>query len=362
MTETANRLAAVRRAMAEAELEALVVHQSENRRYLTGFTGSAGMPIVSPQAAALLVDSRYDERARREATGFEIIRIDGAPGETMTAYLNDLKAVKIGFEADTVSVSELARLQKAMPSAEWQATSGLVERIRAVKSEAEIAALRSAAQLTDQAMAFARAHARPGMTEKALAWALEVFMRENGAEALAFPIIVAGGPNGALPHHQPGDYPLAPNEPIVIDLGAQKDGYCGDLTRTMSLGAATDAEYESVYRIVDEANRRACEGLRPGMTGAEGDALARVLIAEAGHGDRFGHGLGHGVGLYVHEMPRLGSTADDTTLQPGMVFTIEPGIYLPGRFGVRVEDLVVLRENGAELLSHSPKDAVIPVG
>jgi Xaa-Pro aminopeptidase len=227
--------------------------------------------------------------------------------------------------------------------------------MRAIKEEDEIAAIRRAAELTDRAMAHALSLARPGMREKELAWAIESFMREQGADGTAFEIIVGSGRNSALPHYSPGLDTLALDQPIVIDMGAKIDDYNADLTRTMALGPAADPEYERVWHLVHAANEAVVAALRPGMTGREADAIARELITAAGYGDAFGHGLGHGVGLDIHELPRLGPAADDTPLAVGMVLTIEPGIYLPGRFGVRLEDLAVVREDGVELLSHAPK-------
>lgn len=359
MTEPTSRLQALQQRLAEQELDALVVHQAENRRYLTGFTGTAGWPIVARSSAWLLVDGRYDERARREATGVTVVRLTGLQYEAIRECLVEAGAERVGFEAETVSVAELERLRQAVPTVTWVATSGLVEELRAVKSEAEIQRIRSAAALTDEAFAFACQHARPGMSEKELAWATEVFMREHGADGLAFDIIVASGPNGALPHHQSSDRPLARGEPIVIDLGARLEGYCADLTRTFSLGEATDPLYREVYEIVERANRTATARLRSGLTTTEADASAREVIAGAGYGEQFVHGLGHGVGLNVHELPRLGPLAQAKELVAGMVVTIEPGIYLPGRFGVRIEDLVVVRETGAEVLSQAPKQPVV---
>ncbi len=360
MTEQHNRRQALRLRLQELELDAFVVHQAENRRYLTGFTGTAGLPVITPTAAWLLVDGRYDERARREAPDITVVRIGAAAYETLQQCLTEVQARRVGFEADTVSVSELQRLTEHLPDVEWVATTAEVEKLRAVKSEAEIERLRAAAALTDEALAFACQHARPGMTEGELAWAIEVFLREHGAEALAFETIVASGPNAALPHHQSGDRPLAVGEPIIIDLGARVHGYCGDLTRTFSLGPAADPLYLSVYEIVERANRQAIAGLRPGVTTAELDALARGVIEAAGYGDRFVHGLGHGVGLQVHELPRLGPVTPAATLHAGMVVTIEPGIYLPERFGVRIEDLVVIRDHGAQVLSAAARQPVLP--
>jgi Xaa-Pro aminopeptidase len=237
--------------------------------------------------------------------------------------------------------------------------AGVVEPHRAVKTEAEIDRIRAAVDLGDRAMELAYATAAPGMTERELAWRLERFMRESGAECLAFDVIVGAGEDGALPHHSPGDRPIRAAEPIVIDLGARIDGYNGDLTRTFSLGAAADGEYMAVYGVVDRACQASKEALKAGVSCRALDEVARAVIREAGYGDYFGHGLGHGVGLNVHEAPRLGPAADDDVLREGMVVTIEPGIYLPGRFGVRIEDLVVVRADGAEVLSGARKNPVI---
>jgi Xaa-Pro aminopeptidase len=360
MTDTKQRLTRLRLALVDQEVDALVIHQGENRRYVTGFSGTAGLPIVTASEALLLADTRYDERARREAPGFTVQRVEGRMIDCLSRALADLGVHRVGFEADTVTVSELDELKETTPDIEWVATSGIVERLRAIKSAAEIASIRAAVKLTDAAMDHAYDIARPGLTETALTWQIELFMRENGAEAVAFDIIVAAGENGALPHHQPGERPIQVGDPIVIDLGARVGGYCGDLTRTFCLGPARDAGYGEVYEVVAAANRKAIEGLRPGMTGVEVDALARDVIGAAGFGDNFGHGLGHGVGLQVHELPRLSPMAGDTPLAVGMVMTIEPGIYLNGRFGVRIEDLIVMGETGAEVLSQCRQAMVIP--
>jgi len=256
-------------------------------------------------------------------------------------------------------VAEMDRLRAAVPDAEWVPTSGLVEKQRAVKSAAELARIAAAVELTDAAMEFAYGEARAGMTERQLAWRLEVFLRERGAESLAFETIVGSGANGALPHHSTGDDLLQAGRPIVIDIGAKLGGYCGDLTRTFSLGTVKEDRYQEVYDVVAAASARAIEGLRPGMTGREADELARQVIADAGYGDAFGHGLGHGVGLNVHELPRLSPLAEDDPLAAGMVVTIEPGIYLPGHFGVRIEDLVVVRDDGVEVLSRARKPPIV---
>ena len=355
------RLDAIRADLASLELNALVVGQQHNRRYLTGFTGSSGLAVVTGDAARLLTDSRYFEQAEREAPEFGLERIDGNVFERLAGVLSALGAERVGFEADSLSVSEYERYRSATPGVTWVATSALVEKRRAVKCEDEIELLRQAARLTDRAIEHVAGVIRPGITERSLAWQLERFMRENGAEALSFEPIVASGENSAQPHHRPSDRLISAGEPIVIDIGAQLNGYCGDLTRTFSIGPCRYPEYEQVYRIVDLANRTAIAGIQAGKTGPQIDALARDVIAGEGFGDCFGHGLGHGVGLNIHELPRLSRAAGSDPLVEGMVATVEPGIYVEGSFGVRIEDVVVVRANGAEVLTGARKQPVVEI-
>lgn len=359
MSAIPQRLARIRAGLAEQELDLLLVEQPENRRYLSGFTGSAGRLVISPEEAFLVTDSRYYERVEREAP--DVTLVPGPkPFEALGALLERLGARRVGFEADFVTVGLLAKLEEAAPDGlAWTPTQGMVEALRERKSIDEISVLRQAVALADRAMEHAWQVVRPGMTESELAWALERWMREHGAEAVAFDIIVAAGENGALPHHSPGDRRIQEGDPIVIDLGARLDGYHSDLTRTFSLGPARDEDYEAVWELVAEANRLAAEALRPGRTGVEVDAAAREHIAAGGYGEAFGHGLGHGVGLQIHEGPRLSPLAGDRPLQAGNVVTLEPGIYLPGRFGVRIEDIALVQPDGCEILTGVRKPTVV---
>jgi Xaa-Pro aminopeptidase len=358
MSDVTSRVARLRGELVDRELDAIVIWQPQNRRYLSGFTGSTGILLLSADRASLITDSRYFEQVLRQCPEYELERVEGQAFNTLAEVLQKMECARVGIEADTVTVSELQRLDSLLPDVSWVSTSGLVEAQRAVKDEHELVRLEAAVDLTDRAMAHAREVVLPGMTERELAWELEVFMRESGAEGLSFDTIVAAGENGALPHHEPSDRPINLGEPIVIDMGALLDGYCGDLTRTFAVGTPEDADYEKVYEIVDRANREAIASLEVGMTGPEADGVARGVIAAEGYGEYFGHGLGHGVGLYIHELPRLGPTAGDSPLQANMVMTIEPGIYLPGRFGVRIEDVVLLQEDGAHVLSAADKQPV----
>jgi Xaa-Pro aminopeptidase len=358
MIEQADRLAALRRSMAESDLDAVVIEQPENRRYLTGFTGSAGLALIGRDEARFITDSRYYEQVERQSPTFKLQRAGYETLEHLRDCLAELGATRVGFESFYVTVGAFRRRSEMTPDVDWVPLNGTVDRLRARKTPDEVKIIRRAAAMTDAAMQHAYDTAKAGMTERELAWALEVFMREQGADGLAFETIVAGGANGALPHHRPGDDVLSAGEPIVIDMGARVDGYNADLTRTFTLGPANDQDYAAVWELVRQANRAGVAAVVPGRSGREVDAAARDVIAQAGHGDHFGHGVGHGVGLNVHELPKV-SSAGEEPLEQGMVVTIEPGVYLPGRFGVRIEDLVVVTASGAEVVSQAPTIAMV---
>ena len=361
VAEIPTRLAALRGKLAEEELDVLLVSQPENRRYLSGFTGSAGVLLISQEAAILATDFRYYTQAREEAPDFELAEVGYQFKENLPKLLARLDARRVGFESEHLTVAEFERWRDAVAEAEegpreveWVPTKGLVEQLRAVKSAAEIEFIRRAVAVVDQAFAQVIETLRPGMREREVAWALHAAMHELGAEKPSFDIIVAAGPAGAKPHARATDAEIPPGVPIVIDMGAVVDGYCSDMTRTIVIGEP-DATFREIYSLVLEAQQAAEAGIRAGMTGAEADALARDIIKAAGHEEHFGHGLGHGVGLAVHEAPRLSFTATDDPLQPGMVATVEPGVYLPEWGGVRIEDVVVIHEDGVEVLTQTPK-------
>lgn len=338
-------------------VDALLVTQPENRRYLSGFTGSAGWLIISPGSAVLMTDSRYYEQVGREAPDWGLARITGTPYPVLAEQLQAIGVRRLGFESQHVTVDQLETLKRELPDVEWVPLKDTVEPLRAVKDEGEIAAARRAVALTDQALAHALSVARPGMTERQVAWEIESYMRTHGAAAVSFEPIVAAGPNGALPHARPSDRPIQAGEPIVIDIGCVVDGYCSDLTRTVSLGRPSERVLE-VWDIVLRAQLAAEAVMRAGLPGSQADAAARDVIVAAGYGDQFGHGLGHGVGLVVHEKPGAGRLSTDV-LAAGNLVTVEPGIYLPGEFGVRIEDLVLVREDGIEVLSAAPKQPFV---
>jgi Xaa-Pro aminopeptidase len=342
----------------ERELDAILISAPENRRYLSGFTGSAGYLLVTPQRQALFTDSRYTEQAGHQSPHFEVFQM--TPGlDWLMDALAESGIKRVGFESDNMTVASYNRMldaireQDKLGGLSLIATSGITDELRACKDEEELAQLQRAIDASDRAMETVCPTIRAGMTEKEVAWRMEVAMREFGADKVSFGAIVAAGPNGAMVHHRPDDTVIKAGEPIVIDMGAQVNGYCSDLTRTVVVGEP-DEMFHKIYNIVLGAQLTAINTVRPGLTGQECDALSRDIIAEAGYGDNFGHSLGHGVGLAVHENPRVGPRAENV-LEPDMVFTIEPGIYLTGWGGVRIEDIVVLGEEGATQLSRAGK-------
>jgi len=340
------RLKRLRAALAEKDIDAIFVTQAANRRYLSGFDGTAGYLIITDKKAILATDSRYWEQAEREAPDFELFKITGNFLEIFPGLVSKYGIKRLGFESDDVSYDIhhiLKRELKKKTTAKLIAVSGIVEKIRMIKEPEEIRLMKEAAAITDAAFQNVEKKIRAGMMEKQVAWELEKALHEKGSDGLAFPIIVGSGPNAALPHAKPSDRVINAGEPIVIDMGGRYRGYANDLTRTICAGKA-DGRLKEVYNVVLKAQTEAISRIRKGMTGAEADNLAREVIRQAGYGEAFGHSLGHGVGLAEHEEPRLSASSKEK-LTDGMVFTVEPGVYLPGWGGVRVEDTVVM-ENG----------------
>jgi Xaa-Pro aminopeptidase len=351
------RLQKLRGRLVEKELDAIFITQADNRRYLSGFHGTAGYLLITQKKAVLATDFRYTEQAKTEAPDFTIYRINGGLSNWLPGLLGDLKIKKMGFEGGDVTYDFHRRLQSALKNIsngiKLVDTGELVLEIRAVKEPAEIAFITKASRLTDLVIEYVEKKIKTGITEKQIAWELERAMRENGSEPLPFDIIVGSGPNAALPHAKPTDRTVNRGEPIVIDMGAKHRGYASDLTRTVCTGRP-DKKFKEVYGIVLEAQQAAIAQIRRGMTGKEADAIAREVITKAGYGAAFGHSLGHGVGLAEHEMPYL-SPSSKEKLENGMVFTIEPGIYLPEWGGVRIEDTVVMEGGKVRLLTNARK-------
>lgn len=359
------RLDELRRAVRGERLEAFTIINIEgsdslNLRYLTGFSGTFGLLVLTQTEQLLLTDSRYTERAKAEAPQVEVREIKGNWAERLSEALKALGIRRLGLNSRTISLYDFNQLKEKAPEVELVPLEGPVERLRLRKEKEEIERIKRAAELTDRAFEHALEFVRPGLSELEVAWELEKFMREHGSEGVAFPFIVAAGSNSALPHATPGDRELKRGDLLLLDIGARSGGYCADLTRMIALGRPSKKQRE-VYELVRRAQEAALSGIKPGMNGLEADKLAREVIQGAGFGDAFGHGLGHGVGLAVHEGPRLSPLADPEKdiLEPGMVVTVEPGIYLVGEFGVRIEDLTVVRDGGLEVLTGAPKELQI---
>ncbi len=354
-----NRLPAIREVIKEKKLDALFISSQENRRYLSGFTGSAGYLLITQQEAVLATDFRYIEQAGHQAPDYRILRT-GSNLDWFTKLLEEAKVRDMGFEADNMTVATHERLTQKLKetpinsgSVNLTPLTSVTDDLRTFKDAEELKLLQRAIDIADRAMDLVAPTIEPGVTEEEVAWRLEKAMREMGAEGPSFDTIVGSGPNGALPHHRAGDRPIQKGEPIVIDMGAKYQGYCSDLTRTVIIGEP-DAAFRKVYDIVLGAQLTAMSLTKPGVSGADCDGYARKVIDEAGYADNFGHSLGHGVGLAVHEYPGVGPSSQGI-LKEGMVFTIEPGIYISGWGGVRIEDVVLLGKDGTKTLSKAKK-------
>lgn len=346
------RLLKLRAILERGQYDAILVSCPENRCYLSGFTGSDGYLLVSSRAALLATDVRYYEQAKREAPCFELFPLKSYASPWLVDTASQIGVKKLAFEAGHLSYSSYSQFVDTFASATSQVKffpqTGVVESLRSVKDASEIAAIEEAAHLAHVALQKVTGTWQPGLTEKEAAWRLERFMRESGSDFVPFEVIVASGPNAALPHHRPSDRAIGAGEPVVVDFGARVRGYCCDVTRTLWLGKA-EAKLLRVHDIVYGAQRTAIELIKSGMTGGEADRLARTVIEQGGYADAFGHGLGHGVGLETHESPRLGPSSKDM-LTEGMAFTVEPGVYLSGWGGVRIEDTVLMESKGVRVL------------
>ena len=342
----------------EKQLDGVLISAPENRRYLSGFSGSAGYLFITKSEAILVTDSRYTEQATNQSPDFDVRQVPGGWGW----LIDELKSQgvrKVGFESQDMTVSSYNNLidsikgDSSLDDVSMISAPGLAENQRIIKDNGELEMLQLAINAADKAMDLVCPNIIPGMTEREVAWKMEAAMRDAGADAISFDTIVAAGPNGAMAHHQPTDYIIKESDPIVIDMGAKVGGYCSDLSRSIVVGEA-DETFKKIYDIVLGSQLTAINTVKTGMTGEEADNLSRNVIAEAGYGDNFGHSLGHGVGLEIHENPRVGPRSPDV-LGLNTVFTVEPGIYLSGWGGIRIEDIVILREDGAVPLSKAKK-------
>ncbi|SDG07601.1 Xaa-Pro aminopeptidase [Fontibacillus panacisegetis] len=351
------RVIQLREAMALQNIEAVLITGDVNRRYLTGFTGSSGYVVITHQKAYLLTDFRYMTQAAEQATGFEIVEHGASVSDSIKELLISQNVSKLGFEEDNVVFSTYRKYEQDLKPVQLVPVSGLVEELRMYKDSVELKLMKEAADLVDRTFLHMLNVLKPGQSERDMALELETFMRKNGASAPSFDTILASGERSALPHGVASDRILQNGDLVTMDFGALMNGYCSDITRTVAIGEPI-AKLREIYDIVLEAQLHTLEFLRPGITGREADALARDVITRYGYGDQFGHSTGHGLGMEVHEAPRV-SKLSDQILKPGMVVTVEPGIYIPGLGGVRIEDDVVITEDGNTRLTVSTKEFTV---
>jgi len=354
------RLDLLRSKFASLGVDTVWIIQPENRRYLSGFKAadgqldeSSGCLFITLDQALLLTDSRYTIQAQQEVVGFEVITHKKGLIDILPEIFDRLNTRKLGFEGGCLIWDLYQKVKKKAsqysPSVELIALSNLVEEIREIKGPEEVDMLSRSAQIMGDVLAQVIDELTPGQVEKDIAWKIETLIREQGADGAAFPPIVASGPNGALPHAVPTERIIGEGEPIILDVGAKVDGYCSDMTRTVFLGNPP-SDFKEIYKVVRKAQVLALESVRPGMKTDETDSIARDVIKNAGFGDFFGHSLGHCIGMAPHERPSIGPLNPEV-LKEGMVFTVEPGIYIPGKGGVRLEEMVVLEESGARILT-----------
>ncbi|UOQ42551.1 Xaa-Pro peptidase family protein [Halobacillus salinarum] len=350
-----NRLAKLREALHENGLDGMIIQSPKNRRYMSDFTGSSGVLLITGNEALIITDFRYTEQARDQAQDFQMIEHKGPIYEEAGRQVSKLGLSKIGFEKSHVTYDVYEQLTNHL-EAELVPTSGLVERLRLIKTEEELTILKDAAKIADKAFDHILGFIKPGVKEIDVSNELEFFMRKQGASSSSFDIIVASGYRSALPHGVASEKKIQSGELVTLDFGAVYKGYCSDITRTVAVGEISD-ELHTIYQTVLQAQLKGIEGLKPGITGKDADALTRDYINEKGYGQYFGHSTGHGIGLDVHEGPGL-SFRSDVTLEPGMVVTVEPGIYVPQVGGCRIEDDAVITEKGNERLNFSNKELI----
>ena len=337
------------------DIDALLVTSSSNRFYLSGFKGSSGVLLITKEDAILVTDFRYKTQAAEQAEGYRVVMHTAPIPEEIAKLSKELSIGKLGFEQDNVTYSTYRTYENQLNTDETELVpvTGLIEKLRLIKDESEIKIVKDAASIADAAFSHIIEFIRPGLTEREVSNELEFFMRKNGAISSSFDIIVASGYRSALPHGVASDKIIETGELVTLDFGAYYKGYCSDITRTVAIGNVSD-ELKEIYQVVYDAQMLGMKGIRPGMTGKEADALTRDYIVSKGYGDYFGHSTGHGIGLDVHEGPAL-SMKSDTILEPGMLVTVEPGIYVSGLGGVRIEDDALITKDGNESLTSSTK-------
>lgn len=355
-----SRLEKLRLSLTEIGLDALLVSKAQNRRYLSGIPSSEGYLIVSQSDAVLAVDSRYSEWASKKAspsTGIRALQIQGEVQKWLPELVSNMGIIRLGFEDTSLTYHAYSQIQKGFDSLDSKVelipTTNVTGKLRAIKDAQELELLGKAAAIADTAFELMKKQVKAGITEREVAWLLESLLRENGSSSVPFGVIVASGPNAAYPHHIATDRPIGEGDPVIIDFGARISGYGSDITRTLCLGEPDD-KFKEIYGVLLKAQQQAIDKIESGMTGKQADAISRDVIADAGYGQYFMHALGHSTGLEVHEEPRLSQTSEDILLD-GMLFTIEPGIYIPGWGGIRIEDMVVLEKGKTRVLTHASK-------
>ncbi|MCP3025715.1 Xaa-Pro peptidase family protein [Halobacillus sp. A5] len=350
-----SKLSKLREALGDQGVDGLLIMSDKNRRYISNFTGSSGALLITEDEAVLITDFRYTEQAAEQAEGFKVIEHKVPLHEAVAAQAGKSAIAKLGFEKELLTYGQYDLFRQHV-KAELVPTSGLVEKLRLIKSKDEISILKDAVKIADNAFSHILNYIKPGVKEIDISNELEFYMRKHGALSSSFDIIVASGYRSALPHGVASEKEIQKGELVTLDFGALYNGYCSDITRTVAVGQI-NSELEDIYQTVLQAQLKGMAGLKPGLTGKGADALTRDYINAKGYGDYFGHSTGHGIGLDVHEGPGL-SYRSDVLLEPGMVVTVEPGVYVPKTGGCRIEDDTVVTETGNETLSHSPKELI----
>ncbi|ALS74173.1 Xaa-Pro dipeptidase [Planococcus rifietoensis] len=347
------KLMKLREQMQKRELDSLLVTNPYNLRFITGFTGTAGLALITPNDAWFITDFRYTEQAGEQVKEFKVVQAQKGLIDEVARIAQEAAVERLAFEQDYMTFATYSQYQEKL-SATLEPVSGLIEKLRMVKSPEELEVLKAAAKIADDAFEHICTYIKAGMTELQVSNELEFFMRSQGATSSSFDIIVASGLRSALPHGVASDKKIEQGDLITLDFGALYNGYVSDITRTVAVGEPSD-KLKEIYQVVLDSQVLALENIKPGMTGIEADAIARDYIKSKGYGEAFGHSTGHGIGLEVHEGPGL-SFRSETVLEPGMAVTVEPGIYLPGIGGVRIEDDILIIETGNERLTHSSKE------
>ncbi len=349
------RLEKARKALQANKIDAMLITGALNRRYLSGFDGTSGVLLFGDEKAFLVTDFRYLEQAAAQAEGFKVKRWKKDLYAALIPLIKESGWKKLGFESKHVMYADFIEMQEKLPAV-LVPVENAVEKMRMIKNDAEANTLREGAKELDRAFEHICTRIKPGITEKEIALELEIFLLKQGAEKTSFSFIVASGARGAMPHGVASNKTIESGELVTMDYGAFFSGYATDMTRTVSSGEP-EPEMRRIYDLVLEAQQKAASEVKPGMKAKDLDAVARDLFDKAGYGDYFGHGLGHGVGLETHEQPVLNNQSE-TVLEPGMVITVEPGIYIPGRGGVRIEDMVLVGESAGEILTNSPRGLI----